>query len=120
MSRSRTSARKAGARFEREVADFLATALGDPSIDRRVKTGARDRGDVANVRANGLRAVVECKDVARTDLAGWLGEAEAERANDGADVGVVIHKRRGVSDPGEQYVTMTLRTFAAMAIGEMR
>ena len=116
MSRTRDSAKRAGARFERQVADWLAAELGDGRIDRRVKTGARDRGDVAGLRVCGLRCVVECKDYAgRHDLPRWLREAEAERENDGADVALVVWKRRGVSDPGGQYVTMTLRTLAAVA-----
>lgn len=43
MSRSRASAKAVGARFERTIADHLATALGSEWIDRRVKTGAQDR-----------------------------------------------------------------------------
>lgn len=37
MSRSRTSAKAAGSRFERLIADGLAEALHDDRIDRRVK-----------------------------------------------------------------------------------
>lgn len=49
MTRNRQTARQAGARFERLIADTLAGSLGDPRIDRLVKTGNKDRGDVANV-----------------------------------------------------------------------
>lgn len=35
MTRNRTSARKAGTRFERIISDFLAQTI-DPRIDRRV------------------------------------------------------------------------------------
>ena len=38
MTRSRASARAAGTRFERAVADYLATHVDD-RIDRRVGTG---------------------------------------------------------------------------------
>lgn len=115
--RTRSSARAAGARFERSVADWLAAHVSE-WIDRRVKTGARDCGDLANVRVHGgRRVVVECKDTARLDLAGWAAEAEAERVNDGAVAGVVVHKRHGVSDPGRQWVTMTVADFAALLTG---
>ncbi len=71
--RNRASAKAAGRGFERLVANFLRDALGDDRIDRRVKTGAKDLGDIAGVRTiRGGRVVIECKDVARPDLPGWL------------------------------------------------
>ena len=54
MSRSRRSAKDAGTRFERLVADYLAGKLG-ADIDRQVKTGSRDTGDIRGV-------AIECKD----------------------------------------------------------
>lgn len=117
MTRSRASARAAGSRFERLVADYLAHHLSE-FIDRRVKTGAKDRGDIANLRAFGLPVVVECKDVARLNLGGWVTEADIERGNDDALAGLVVHKRRGTTDPGDQYVTTTLRDLIAILNGE--
>lgn len=118
MARTRQSAKKAGASFERLMADYFAGVLDDDRIDRRVKTGSKDRGDIAGVRIRGQRVVIECKDYGgRHKLPEWLDEAETERGNDDADYGVVFWKRRGVSDPAEQYVTMTARTFAAIAAG---
>lgn len=116
MTRSRASARAAGTRFERQVADYLKTHVSE-FIDRRVKTGAKDKGDIANVRAHGQRVVVECKDVARLNLAGWVTEADIERGNDDALAGLVVHKRRGTTDPGDQYVTTTLRDIVALLNG---
>lgn len=114
MSRSRRSAKDAGTRFERTVADYLASALGD-GVDRQVKTGSKDTGDIRGVSMCGRGVAVECKDYAgRHELPQWLREAEAERANRGAAYGIVAWKRRGTADPAEQYVTMTLGTFAAM------
>jgi hypothetical protein len=68
--------------------------------------------------STGGRVVMECKNVKRDALPQWIREAETERVNDGAFVGVVCHKRHGVSDPGESYVSMTLDTFAALLHGE--
>ncbi len=114
MSRSRRSAKDAGTRFERSVADYLAEATG-MDADRQVKTGSRDTGDVRGVLMGGKGVAVECKDYAgRHELPQWLREAEAERANKNAAYGVVVWKRRGTARPQEQYVTMTLETFAAM------
>jgi hypothetical protein len=87
-------------------------------VDRRVKTGAADKGDIGNVRVHGQRVTVECKDVARLDLAGWVAEAETERVNDGALVGVVVHKRRGKGRAGDQYVTMTVDDLVALLTGK--
>ena len=117
MSRSRTSAKSAGPRFERLTADYLSTALDDDRIDRRVKAGAKDKGDIAGVRVHGQRVVIECKDTAKIALGTWLREAEIERGNDDALVGVVVHKRHGNGDPGDQLVTMTLADFAALLGG---
>lgn len=115
--RNRASAKKAGSSFERLVADYLA-AVVDDRIDRRVKTGAKDRGDIAGVRTiRGARVVIEVKNVARMDLSGWVREAETEAGNDDAAVFAVAHKRRGKADPGEQFVTMPLSVFASLLLG---
>lgn len=117
MSRTRASAKAAGTRFERAIADTLAEHVDD-RIDRRVKTGGKDRGDIGGVRHMGGRLVIECKDVTRMNLAGWVTEAEIERGNDDALAGLVIHKRRGVADPLDQYVTTTVRDLIALLTGE--
>lgn len=116
--RNRQSAKKAGSSFERSQADWLAARLDDDRIDRRVKHGAKDRGDIAGVRTiRGGRVVIECKNTATLSLPAWLREAEVERGNDDALIGVVMHKKRGTTDPAEQYVTMTAETFAVLIEG---
>lgn len=117
MTRSRATAKAAGTRFERSVADWLAAHVDD-RIDRRVKTGGKDKGDLAGWRhPDGRRIVAELKDTARLDLSGWVREAETERVNDGAAAAVVIHKRRGRGNPADQYVTCTLRDLVALIHG---
>ena len=111
MTRSRASARAAGARFERSIADWLAEHLDD-RIDRRVKTGTKDRGDIGGIRHRGERVVLEIKDTARTDLACWLREAHLEARNEDARIGVVVAKRRGTTNPADQWVHMTLADLA--------
>lgn len=110
-------ASRKGAGFERMVADYMARTLPDKAIDRRVKCGARDRGDIAGFSIAGLDCAVECKNKARMELAQWLDEAEAERVNAGASYGVVVHKRRGCGEArmGDTYVTMTLDTLLDIA-----
>lgn len=118
MTRNHRSAKAAGSRFERLVADYLAEHVDD-RIDRRVKTGAKDRGDIAGLRHMGGRVVVECKDYGgRTLLGPWLREVDIERGNDDAIAGVVAIKRRANADPGDQVVAMTLRDLVALLTGE--
>lgn len=117
MTRNRKSAKAAGSRFERETAEALAQALGDDRIERRAKSGTKDRGDIAGVRLHGQRVVIEAKNCARTDLAGWTREAEIERGNDDALIGVVVSKRHGNGNPLDQWVHMTLREFATILAG---
>ena len=118
-SRNRASAKKAGATFERKIADHLAISLDDDRVDRRVKTGAKDRGDIAGVRTiRGGRVVLECKDYGgQYQVTPWLREAETERGNDDAIIGAVIAKRRGIADPGQQVVMMTVDTFINLLQG---
>lgn len=121
MSRTRASAKQAGSSFERLIADYLALHVDD-RIDRRVKTGAKDRGDIAGIRLSpalrGGRVVAEVKNCAKIALGPWATEAAIERGNDDAVAGVVIHKRHGVGSPGLQWVTMTVDNFAALLTGE--
>jgi len=107
MSRTRSSAKQAGSAFERLIADYLASEVDD-RIDRRVKTGAADKGDIGGLRHKGQKVAVECKDVAKMNLAGWVTEARTEAENDGALLGIVVHKRRGKGHAGDQYVTLVL------------
>lgn len=115
-SRSPRSARQAGSRFEREIADYLA-ANWDDRIDRRVKTGAKDRGDIGGFRNLGKRVVIECKNVVSVALGTWVNEAEIERGNDDANAAMVIHKRVRHGAAGDQYVTMTLADLLALISG---
>lgn len=119
MSRNRRSAKQAGSLFESQVAWYLADALDDDRIERRARNGSKDRGDISGVRCIAGRVVVECKDVRKMALSGWVDEAEVERGNDDAVVGVVVHKRlgKGAKNMGEQYVTMTLADLAVLLGG---
>lgn len=120
MTRSRRSARQAGSRTERLVADWLAQALDDDRIDRRVKTGNKDRGDIGGVRVHGKRLVVEVKDCATANIPGWIREAHQEAGNDDALLGVVVAKRRGTTDPGSFYVHLELRDLVALITGQQQ
>lgn len=121
VTRNRKSAKAAGARMERVVADYLKVALANDYIDRKVKTGSRDTGDIGGVRTlEGHRVVVEVKDCSTLSIPAWLREAEVEALNDSAVAGVVVSKRRGISDPAQQLVCMTLGHLAALLTGDSR
>lgn len=117
--RNHRSAKNAGTKFETLMAGWFATRLGDDRIERRTKNGARDRGDLTGIRTiRGGRVVAELKDYAgAVKVKPWLDEAEVERANDDALIGVVIVKRARVAEPSEQLVMMTAETFAVLLEG---
>ena len=115
MSRTRASAKKAGSSFERLMSDYLRDTLNNPNIDRMVKSGSLDRGDIANVRdSHGRLLAIEAKNTATMSLPQWEREATAEALNYGAHAGIIIHKRRGTADPGKQWVTMTAETITKL------
>lgn len=109
MTRTRATAKQAGASFERLVADGFADELGNPDIDRAPRKGSKDIGDIANIRhANGARIAVESKDYGgRLEPAAWTREAAVEAENYGALCGVVVAKRRGTRKFEDQWVIMT-------------
>lgn len=107
MARNRKSAKAAGARFEKEVAQFLGG-------ERRVKEGRNDRGDISGVYAGDWEVVIECKNCTRTDLPQWWREAEREAVNAGTGVFAVVHKRHGVAQTARQWVTMDLQQYQTL------
>jgi len=118
MARSRASARTAGTAFETLIARYLAHALDDDRIERRTRNGTKDRGDIGGLRIHGQRLCVECKNCSRQDLAGWIREAHLEANHDDALAGVVISKRRGTTDPAQQWVHMTVQDLVALITGQ--
>lgn len=95
-------------------------ALDDDGIDRRVKNGAKDLGDIRGVKVWGQRLVIECKDELNgkvLKLPGWIREAHIEAGNDDALCGVVIHKRTGTRNPLEQWCSMTVGDLVALITG---
>lgn len=118
MARNRNSAKAAGQRFESLVAAYLNTHVDD-RIERRRMSGANDRGDISGLRHMGQRIVVECKDYGGRLMPGpWVEEAHIEAGNDSALLGIVVAKRRGTTDPGSQFVLMTLNDLVALLTGE--
>lgn len=113
MTRNRASAKAAGTWLETVTAAYLAENY-DERIERRAKNGSKDRGDIAAARVNGHRLVIECKNEKGMSLPAWTREAKTEAVNDGAPVGVVVHKRHGSAKASEQWVSMTLEDLVAL------
>ena len=120
MARNRNSAKQAGTKFETLVTRYLRTTLDDDRIERRRLGGAgNDRGDISGLRHMGQRIVLECKDYGGQLKPGpWIEEAHIEAGNDSALLGIVVAKRRGTTDPGSQFVLMTLNDLVALLTGE--
>lgn len=98
-----------GSRFEREVVDYFR-GHGHPHVERAY--GAGRPGDVGDL--DGLVGwVLEVKCHRSLDLAGWVDEAEAERANARQPFGAVVAKRRG-KPVHDAYVVLTLDQFARL------
>jgi hypothetical protein len=117
-SRTRQSAKAAGSRFERAIADALAEALQDDRVDRMPQYGNRDRGDISGVRIHGQKVSIEVKDCARLNLPAWTDEAHIEAGNADALVGIVISKRHGCGDPLKSWVHMTVADLVALITGQ--
>lgn len=104
-----TPSKRKGSQAERDVVKFLQVR-GWIYAERRLAGDTYDKGDVAGV--NGV--CIEIKNHAKMDLAGWIKELEVEIINAKANTGVVIHKRKGKSDVGEWYATMTVELYAEL------
>lgn len=94
-----------GSAYERSIVNYLREA--GFSVDRTRAGWSDDRGDVHGISdPHGTPFVIECKNHARLALAGWLGELATEIHNAGGMAGVLVHKKRGTTDPAEQYATL--------------
>ena len=98
-----------GTLAERAVVDYLR-ANGFPDAERRALEGANDRGDVAGLPYT----VLEVKNHAALDLAGWLNELMREMDNARAEYGTVVAKRRGHADPAQWYAILPFEVWVAM------
>lgn len=104
-----SASKRKGTAAETAIVNYLR-AMGFIHAERRALNGTLDRGDIAGIPA----VVIEAKNCARQELAAWVTEAEAERDNDRASLGVVWHKRRGKGDPRDWFVTMSGEQFTRL------
>lgn len=110
-------ATQAGKKYETDLMKYLREQ--DFDVERLRLTGVEDEGDLVIRMEDGWtrRYILEAKRHRAIDLAGWVGQAEAERANYAAHRAgdttlnrtgfVVVHHARG-KGIGKSYVTTTL------------
>lgn len=102
-----------GKRAERDLVTWLR-AHGWPGAERTVRTGYRtrtrgcsDHGDI-----DGTPGITwQVKDVAERDhylIPAWLADTERQRVASGANLGILVVKRRGHADPGQWWAHMPL------------
>lgn len=128
MTRSRASARKAGATFEAQTCETFSNAFPELEIHRSPRWGVKDKGDLTGVKIDRVipvtisltmlpisgRLAVECKDVHNLSLPAALKEARIEATNAGAEIGIVVHKCHGTADPLRQIVSMEMGDLLAL------
>lgn len=114
-----SSSKRKGDVFERAVLATTRT-LGFPWAERTRAGYERDHGDLHLVP--GRAVIVQAKNRARPAWSEWLAQLAAQRANSGADHAVLVVKRAGIADPGEQLAVMRyadmLRLLRAAGYGE--
>lgn len=98
-----------GSAFEREIVTFLREQ-GWVGAERTRAGWQDDRGDIDGV----VGVTWECKNRRSMDLAEWVDELVVEMRNGNNSVGAVVHKRRGVTDPGQYYASMPLSVFVQL------
>lgn len=100
-----SKAKQKGSAYERLVVQYLRDE--GFSVDRTRAGWVDDRGDVHGLLGpDGKPFVVECKNHKAMDLSGWLAELDRECASAGADLGAVVHKKRGETSGAQQYATL--------------
>ena len=82
--------KKRGSAWESSIVAYLIER-GWPHVQRRTLQGSKDRGDIAGIPG----VVIEAKAERTYHPQQWMREAEVERLNDGAGVGVVWFKLNG-------------------------
>jgi hypothetical protein len=98
-----------GTAWETAITRYLR-ACGWTYAERRSLNGSKDRGDIAGIPG----VVIEAKATKTVALGAYLDEANTEALNDGANVGAVWLKRRGVVHPADGYVVMDGSTFVGL------
>lgn len=102
-----------GTAAESAVRDFLREH-GYPYCERLSLSGSKDRGDLTGIDP---RVVVEVKAAKELDLGPWMRETEQERLNAGAEIGLLVVKRRLFASPKDWFWISDGETMATLLNG---
>lgn len=69
-----------------------------------------------DIQVNGRDVAVEAKNHRRLDLGAWFKQAAKSASARRVSAYAVLHKRIGVSDPGQSYCTIPIHYFATLLI----
>jgi hypothetical protein len=95
--------KRKGSAFERLICDYLAERM--PC--ERIPAGATlDRGDLWTEAA-----AIQCKNCRSLSLGAWLRDAMEQQVNARKRWHALVVKRKGTTDPAEQFVVMSLQQF---------
>lgn len=115
--------REKGLRAERDVVRYLRTWW--PHAERAVRTGYRtstrdsaDPGDISGTPGIAWQVTDRADLEQDAVLTRRLDETEAQRVAAGADLGLLVQRRRGVSDPGRWWVWMDAGQFADLCYAD--
>lgn len=101
------SNRNRGAEAERKVAGWLREAGGFPGAERAVRNGFRTiaRVGLDPMDILGTPGIVwSIKDDKSDRIEAWMFELDLKRQDLGADLGVLVQRRRGKADVGRWWV----------------
>src|SRR5688572_26479096 len=99
--------KRKGTAGENGVVDALIEE-GWVHAERRVLSGAKDRGDI---NIGGFPVMIESKNCKTITIGAWLKEVEVEKANAKAEVGACWFKLRGKGDAKDWAVVMSGQEF---------
>lgn len=97
-----------GDAYERSIIDYLRQC--GFRVDRTRAGWSDDRGDIHGIEG----VTLECKNHIRMALSGWIAELLTECENNQTTIGAVIHKKKGVTNPADQYATLPLGKFVQL------
>jgi len=101
--------RTKGSAAETAVVKYLNEEIW-PAAERRRLAGSSDKGDINPGGYPVPPVVIEVKNQKSLNFSGWLKEAEEERKNANAEIGLVWAKRAGKGKPEDWYVVMDGKT----------
>lgn len=104
---SGSASRRKGNRAEVEVVRLLREHGYEVETSRAARGGFQSGADIVG----DFPMVIEVKNQAKMDLAGWWAQAQYQANGKPA---VVIHKRVGKANPAEWWVTMDVATLLRM------